>query len=633
VIEFQPAERDSGALGPSLPQALKRRDLILGAGVLGAGSMLPLSVLARATGGAASLTRAGPITSTPCQLTSNQLFQLFKQYEGVLPLPVPYATIDVGSFNAATGAWTGMTTKVITITNPGEDRGPPPPRESGPPRNTGGTTTTTIIPSQQVPIAPVLLQFAVTNASGAWSATVNGFTQNAAAGQTTMSFNVWDQTSVVWTINAGGHTHADTLHIVRQVGIPAFGAFTIPVIPVAIIYAPPADSQKKSTASYGTNNTVGTTISWDLNTQTSSTTEAVFADGAAFKAGLSVVATALAVAGGVNTADTPGGASLSNATASKDLTSLASLFPSATDTEQTGEVQDNGGSMTVTYSSTTTLGTTAIAGGPGVGDNIVYYKDVQVAWSYNDGQWMLCPIGLTFVTTTPAQIQNQAAQLGLAAADQQTLLSLDPFVAGGPSATPPAGRFTVPPDVPASIQYGGGISYVHQFSVTRDTKGTTTTKTFTTDTSTWQPGAILEMFGVSPTKTETTTTLTNALGTDVSTTTTLNVNLIPGPTDLFSIAIWYDNLFGTWAFQQLALTDQPAVSGQGAPPGEVLTLEIGGQTHVTVADAKGNYTFRSSNIPSGSGQLLIPGKPATTVQVGLHVNKIGVTKIGVTRAP
>ena len=562
------------------------------------------------------------MASTPDPLTSNQLFQLFKQYEGVVPIPVPYVSIDVGSFDAGTGVFTGLTTKVITIKDPGEDRGPPPPRDGGPPPNTGGTITSTIIPTQQVAIAPVLLQFAVTNASGAWSATVNGFTQYAAAGQTSMTFNVWDAASVVWTIQAGGHTHADDLHIKRQAGIPAFGAFTIPVIPVAIIYAPPADSQKKSTASYGSNNTVGTTISWDLNTQSSQTTEAVFADGAAFKAQLSVVAAALGIAGSAIS----GADGQANSAAGKDLSSLIALFPSQTSTVQTGEVTDNGGSMTVTYSSTQTLGTTAIGGGPGVGDNIVFYKDVQVAWAYNGGQWMLCPIGLTVATFTAASIQNQAAALGIAAADQQTLLSLDPFVAGGPSATPPAGRFTVPTGVPASIEYGGGGSFVNQYTVTRDTKDTTTTKTFTTDTSSWQPGAILEMFGVSPTKTETTTTVTNAVGTDVSTSTTLNLNLVSGPTDVFLIAIWYDNLFGTWAFQQLTPSEQPAVSGQGAQPGEVVTLEVGGKTHVTVADSKGDYAFRAPNIAAGSGQLLMAGKPPATIQVGQRVTKIGVLK-------
>jgi len=591
-----------------------------------------------------------PIQTPPVSgpLGPDSLFQLIKQFEAQVPIPAPYVTLNVGTLNAGTGAWSGLTTRVITDPEPvphepGQHPGGGPPRYVGAELietsiNAQWRRTTTVIPAPLVAVAPVLLQFSVANTSGPWSVTVNGYTQSAGAGQTSLSVNVWDKTVFEWSIRAGGASHSDQFRIQRQAGIPAFGAFTIPVIPVSIVYAPPADSQGKSTASYGETDTVGTTISWDLSTDSSQTTEPAFSDGAAFRAMLSVVSTALGIAGGAATdaalsasgaaatADKAEGAA--DSTAGKDLSSIASLFPSDTETQQAGSVEDNGGSMTVTYSQSSTLATTAKGGGPGAGDNIIFYKDVQVAWAYNDGQWLLCPFNWTFVTATAESLLNNPAAYGLASADQQTLLSLDPFVAGGAFATDlPGDRFTVPPTFQNSIEYGGGGSFIQSYTVGRDTKNTTTIKTYTTDTSTWQPGAILQMFGVGSTKTQTTTTLTNAQGTDVSSSVTLSVNLTSGPDDVFTIAIWYDDLFGTLAFQQLAASASPAFAGQGAEPGEVVTLELAGKVHATVADDKGNFAFRAPNIGNGSAQLSMAGKPPTPVEVGSGHSGIGIVGV------
>ena len=476
-------------------------------------------------------------------LTSDQLYQTLKQYEELLPIPTQFATINVGAFDASLGVWKGLTTTVVEDPEPIEHTSNQHPTNPAP-KDSGSEyisvtideqwrQTTTTVPAPIVPIEPVQLQFTVENFSAAWSVTVNGFTQNVPAGQTTATVNAWDRTIIPWSIQTGAKGHSDNLRVQRNTAIPIFGGFTIPVLPVAIVYAPPADSQGRSSASYSKQtDTVGTTVSWDLNTDSSQTTEPTFTDGSAFKAFLGVVSTALS--------DTAQG----DASASKDLSSFASLIPSEVGTQQQGTINDNGGSVTVSYSQTSTLSTTAAGGGPGVGDNIVFYKNVRVAWAYDGGSWQLYPFGWTLVIVTVAALQNQLAQLGISSTDQQILLSLDPFVAGGAFATPPAGRFTLPPNVESSIEYGGGIGYVQTYATTRDTKSTTTTKSYNTDTSTWDPGTLLRMFGLETEKTQVTTTITNATGTEVSDTGTLNVNLVSGASDLFAIQIWYDNLFG-----------------------------------------------------------------------------------------
>ena len=88
------------------------------------------------------------------------------------------------------------------------------------------------------------------------------------------------------------------------------------------------------------------------------------------------------------------------------------------------------------------------------------------------------------------------------------------------------------------------------------------------------------------------TPLTNATGSDVSQTVTATANLVSGPDDYFTVNIWYDALFGTFAFQQLPLAEEPRIAGTGATPGREVILEAGGLEYRSVAGPEGSYQFR-----------------------------------------
>src|SRR5208282_2020627 len=105
--------------------------------------------------------------STPTQaLTPEQLYQLIKEYEAEIPIPAPFVTIDVGTFDAATGKFTGLTTLVITDPEPLEHEPGQPPINPAP-RFEGAEYVTVSIdarwretvtrePAPVVPVAPVL---------------------------------------------------------------------------------------------------------------------------------------------------------------------------------------------------------------------------------------------------------------------------------------------------------------------------------------------------------------------------------------------------------------------------------------------------------------------------------------------
>ena len=190
------------------------------------------------------------------------------------------------------------------------------------------------------------------------------------------------------------------------------------------------------------------------------------------------------------------------------------------------------------------------------------------------------------------------------------LLDLDPFVSGGPQAQLPADRFALQ----EIWEYGFGTIIPKSVSMTRDTKTTVTEKSYTTTTDEWDPGPIFQLLGFGG-KDQTTTTVSNATGSDVSLTIAMSATLVSDPTDHFIVNIWYDNLFGTFAFQEVAPPASPMFQGSGAATGQIVTLTAGGKIFGTVADKNGHFSFHAPSIPAGSAMLSIGTKSAKPVMI------------------
>lgn len=110
--------------------------------------------------------------------------------------------------------------------------------------------------------------------------------------------------------------------------------------------------------------------------------------------------------------------------------------------------------------------------------------------------------------------------------------------------------------------------------------------------------------------------MSNAIWTDVSTTVTISGTLVAGPNDHFEVVIWFDNLFGTFAFQQSTPTTTPRFSGTGAPPLSIVTVETGGLLYTTVADTYGAYAFFAPTMLDGEGTLTVGGNAPAQVSIG-----------------
>jgi hypothetical protein len=542
-------------------------------------------------------------------LTADEVYDLIKLFEAQFPVPAPYVTIDVGTFDAMSGTFSGLTTRVDFDPEPIE-HGPHDHPKNPPPRyqaeewvsvsiDASWRRTTTFVPAPKVPLAPVLLQFAIANTASGWSATVNGLTVAAPPGQNGLTVSIWDATITNWSVQAGAISYKDTLRIQRPVGDlgTGVGAFTIPALPVTIVYAPSADSLGLSVATYSVGQTVGTTITYEMGTDSSQTVpnlDTSFATNADFVAGLQGIGEVLKLSG--------------EEAAGQVFSQVSTQIGQFSSTQQTGISDLSQTQMTVSQTTSDAFSTSAKIGGPGVGDLVHFYKDVRLVWFYFKEQLRLYPLDYHEAVFTVTFLQHHS--VGIPAEDVQLLLGLDPFVSGGAQATLPSDRFTFQ----ETWEFGGGANFDQKVTVTRETKDETTHKTYTTDTDEWEPGLIFKLLGLGE-KNQTTVTLSNARGDDVSSTITLDANLASGPEDYFIINIWYDNVFGTLAFQQSQPAHLARFQGGGLQPAQQVSLDVGGKVFRTIADQSGNFVFKAPTIPDGDATLTIAGQPGRPVTI------------------
>ncbi|HEY3454022.1 MAG TPA: hypothetical protein VGK64_05420 [Bryobacteraceae bacterium] len=142
--------------------------------------------------------------AVPGEEHNHELFgclQPDKSLEPIFTPPVDYVTIDVGTFDAATGAFSGLITTTETDPEPlqhGPNQKPvnPKPHFVGAAwlsitidRNWRQTTTST--PAPKVGLTPVLLKFSIANHGRAsWTLHVAGKSVTVPAGQSSTTVNI-----------------------------------------------------------------------------------------------------------------------------------------------------------------------------------------------------------------------------------------------------------------------------------------------------------------------------------------------------------------------------------------------------------------------------------------------------------
>jgi hypothetical protein len=417
----------------------------------------------------------------------------------------------------------------------------------------------------------------------------------------------------------------------------AVGAITIPVLPVSIVYAPVIDPDKKNQASAAKSASAATATTISFTTQNSVAKPVP----TAFQ-GLADAETAMSAAGSVlSKVPNPYVQAVGMV-----LSSIASALPAAlgtsTATQNTGASVTSQRSQLITSTATLTQNAFASQGGPGAGDVISYYYNARVFW-YSDGERaQLSILGFDgFVQLTAAEMKQALTALKaqpagsispiahLNADSISGLLSLDPFVAGGPSAKLDPPRFV---DISRGIvEVGGGAiteSFSYQLQTTDMNTATNTTTTVENDKA-----GFLASLGIGETETQTlqaqisqTNSSSVSSGETYTQTFTLNTDGI----HTYACEVYFDVVFGTFAFRDMTGVDQQErlsgtvsdVTGNLVPDAKVTAKSPSG-AFVTHTDSAGKFSFRLPHLKSGH-LILSSGRANAQVEFnGTSIN--GVT--------
>jgi hypothetical protein len=148
----------------------------------------------------------------------------------------------------------------------------------------------------------------------------------------------------------------------------------------------------------------------------------------------------------------------------------------------------------------------------------------------------------------------------------------------------------------------------------------------------------LSFLGIGPSQTAVNTvalSFSTATQNTVGRTITDSVELVAGPTEIYSVEIYADVVFGTLAFRSVPV-GAAMLSGtvQGATAQPVPFAEVrlvnNGKVFVTRADAQGNYAFHSSSITPGNSvisygqvqaQVPFAGKPVGNLNLKIAALK------------
>jgi hypothetical protein len=450
--------------------------------------------------------------------TIDEAYNDIKVAEAGMPVPTPVQTVNVGTFNAATGAFDGLVTETEII--------------NGKPVR--------IVPSVFVNAVNTRLVFSIINSTQSVRVGVSGvgFT-TVLAGRPSIAIDIGRIRSANWTISSGTKKHLDELTI-RRPTIIGGGAFTIPALPVAVVYDPPQNPAQTNSVVYTRTLSIGTTLGLSVRNSTSTTAPAVnptFSAEESFQNTVNALKSLASAAGHKTIAAAFGKIGEAVGNAERNVTTASDSLSTSRRTYSFVEARG------------CTLRPTVPHVGPGHTDMIDYLRDARVVWVDDGTSTRLLVLG-----TGPEECATidelRSGVTGLPPAAVAGLLVLDPFT-GSLGAETPLGlnpRYSgltgigLLPDILVTA------TYTQQLLV-ENTHVETSTKIVTDQLS---PG-FLSIIGVGPSASQQVSSTLSISNTAESTEATTVSTALTATTLVeglrTELAVFYDRVFGTIAFQ------------------------------------------------------------------------------------
>jgi hypothetical protein len=390
------------------------------------------------------------------------------------------------------------------------------------------------------------------------------------------------------------------------------GVITIPVLPASIIYAPIADQQQTNVAGNTTSNPPGTStsISFSIQNGTTNAVPSSFQNLNDIRKRMGFIGSGLI--------KSPDSTIIGIGTA---LNSISSRLAPYAATQNTSIAVNQQNMLTIRNASSATQAASSDPGGPGSGDLISYYYNARVLWYSENGVMGLVLLGVDgFSQATVSQLKavlltlkNQSpgakdAQWHLNSASINSLLTLDPFTNGGPRSIPDPSRFI---DISQATIQTSGQTFQRTFNYTVSTFNANSTAKTVTDIENDNPG-FASFLGLGLTADQTiqsqigqSASLQNSSGQALSQPFTFNGD----GNEVYSCRVYYDVIFGTFAFRDVSPQNPIEVSGtyydnsHEAVPDAIITLKSGNSVFSTNTDNKGHFKFSLTNSNIGTLDL------------------------------
>jgi hypothetical protein len=564
----------------------------------------------------ALMLQAFALTSPVLAQTPEQTYKNVKEIEGLVKFPSVYGKKKVGVLDAVTGKFTYASPEYKTVHvdvgggNPDEK---PYHKPEKPEVNVG---------KMLINAVDVGLVFEVVNRKGDFSVTAGGKTVTAPANANSITIDVGRVAKVTWKVQSESKTHSDQLQIVRPPIVGA-GAFTVPAVPVAVLYEPPMDKKKLNQATYVKTKVIGTTIKTGYGFESSETTPS---NASEFIGAMNFKSEAAKYGGAIS--KIPNGYTQA---IGKILEFLAAGMGSASASLQTGTSVTSEKALILSTGQTSQFGTGAKLG-PGLGDRIIYLKNARLAWlggmqgvrigllSYEKldtrivkilkEDWdylVLNNFHLGGSANTNGNGPKLGPKTGLDAATLLALLKLDPMAHKGPNAPLDEKRFAY------VDTYGvNGADDYHTFRQMITSADLQAKTSFRVKTEEYSSG-FLSFMGLGVTETKklmTKFSMGSSQEMSSSQMEEVTANFHAEADEIYDVKVFYDRIFRTFAFQPVpsgpTWLSGRALMANGQPMAkQIVSVTVGGKKFSTRTDAQGRYSFRASNIADGNGELVI----------------------------
>lgn len=467
-------------------------------------------------------------------LLAGAVYDQLKAVEAIFPLPASTVEVDMGTFNAATGTFSGVVSTYHYEVDP-ETRKPYRVRD---------------FPTVQLTGINARLRFSVINRGATFEVTVGSQTVSAAAGQSTIVVDVGKANVASWTVRSAGRSYSDVVDFDRSRLVGA-GAFTVAALPISVVYEPPQTGVGLTKTVFTDVRSVGNATRVGSSTE-SSTSRPQFDSLDVVKQKLSAVKSMAALYGlGIGGAIPTALTGISSALNTVDSTQLSGT---STNTDHTLETR-----VTESISTETNAGL-----GPGRGDRISYLKNAQLLWVMVGGNVTLTLIGWESRVTgyTAETLRGDLTKIsqglptvsGLPTDTIRQLIALDPLA----STTTRFGLYNDPTACMGAPRYqligrfegDGPDTYAIAHTVTSADRVATTS--YTSQVNDYHTGwASLLLTGDNShtdtfkTSQSTERTLTN------STTVSATLQISADPGHPYHYDVFYDAIFGTFAVRNV----------------------------------------------------------------------------------